>query len=465
LCGCQQETTETSVLELRCAGATFPEPLYERWFTELAQNNGKLKIDYNAVGSAAAIEQLTDELVDFSATEDALSDQAIAQIDRGARLLPMTSGAIVLAYNLKDTAGQPIPELRLSRKAYADIYLGKVQSWNDEEIARHNPGVALPDAPIQVEYRLDGSGPTLVFTRHLSALSDEWKNGPGIGLNVDWPVGAGMPMDKGIVRALKQTPGSIGYLSYPIALQAKIPMATLENKAGQFVKPTLETIGASLKDSPKVPEDLRMTIPDPSGANAYPIVTYSWIVCYRTYDDPEKLRLLKEALTYCLQQGQGISGGMGYVPLPEDVAHSALAELDKISLPQSAAEATSAAPVVAAAEGAASPTAVAPVTRAELAQEEKEASAASKEGEVTAASAATEESAEETAAEDAAADDTAVKDAAADDKTAEVPPTDLTPPDKPPGEADAVPSEGEGDTVHDEESGIPAESPEKTGSS
>ena len=181
LAGCDERSLAPPVVELHGSGSAFPTPLYQRWFTNLTEEHPDLSIKYEEVGSGAGVQQFIDEMVDFAASDDPLSDEEIAQVDRGVRQVPMTSGAIVLAFNLSDADGEPIKELRLSRKAFSGIFLGEIRSWQDDEIVRHNPGVTLPDLPIQVEYRLDASGTTSALTRHLSEVSEEWKNGPGIG--------------------------------------------------------------------------------------------------------------------------------------------------------------------------------------------------------------------------------------------------------------------------------------------
>lgn len=336
---------ETSVLappdvNLRAAGATLPEPLYERWFDDYGEQHRGNTIAYEAVGSGGGRQQFMDELVDFAASDDPLTAEEIARVDRGVRQVPMTSGAIVLAYNLRDAHGQPVSDLRLSRKAYAGIFLGEITQWDNEEIAQHNPGVALPDTPIQVEYRLDASGTTSALTRHLSEISERWKTGPGNGQTIAWPTGAGMRQDRGIARALKQVPGSIGYLSHTYAANNQLPVASLENKAGKFVQPSLNAIQIALREARGDGDDQRLIVSDPEGAEAYPIVTYSWILCYRVYEDPDKLAVLKDVLAYGLQQGQQVSAEMGYVPLPNQIAQSALSVLDEITLPLSADTAT-----------------------------------------------------------------------------------------------------------------------------
>jgi phosphate transport system substrate-binding protein len=233
------------------------------------------------------------------------------------QLLPMTVGSIVLSYNLPGN----IKDLKLSREAYAKIFLGQVTKWNDPLIAQSNPGVALPDLDVTVARRADSSGTTFVFTQHLSAISDAWRNGPGTGTSVNWPSSdkcIASPQNAGVAATIKQTPGAIGYIEYGYAEQGKMPMASLENKAGKFIKPTLESGQAALAEV-ELPPDFRVWLPDPDGAEAYPIVTYTWMLFYKKYDDPKKAATLRDVVKYCLTDGQKASEKLGYIPLPEKV--------------------------------------------------------------------------------------------------------------------------------------------------
>lgn len=245
-------------------------------------------------------------------------------------MLPMTAGAIVFCYNLDDADGKPVQDLKLSRDAYIGIMLGKVTNWNDPAIAEANAGVSLPDKPIAVVTRSDGSGTTYVFTKHLTAVSQEWANGPGTGKEVKWPVGSSAPKNDGVAGAVRQNSGSIGYVEYGYAVQNKIAVATLQNKAGQYVKPTPESATNALGAIQEIPEDFRIWLPDPEAAEAYPIVTYTWVMCYKEYPDASKLAALKKAFRHCLTDGQKISTDMGYIPLPENVVQKALTALDGI---------------------------------------------------------------------------------------------------------------------------------------
>lgn len=301
-------------ITLQGTGATFPAPLYQRWFAEYGKAHPEVQINYQALGSGAGIKQFQDGLVTFGASDAAMTDEQIAAVKQGAVLLPMTAGSIVLTYNLP---GAP-KELRLSREAYSGIFLGKITQWNDPLIAKANPGAKLPDTKITVVARSDGSGTTFVFTNHLSAINDAWKKGPGFGTSVSWPVGVAGKGNPGVAALVKQTPGAIGYVEYGYAAQTKSPMAVLENKAGTYVVPDLASAERALA-SVKLPENLRAWIPDPEGADVYPIVTYTWLLCYKKYDDPKVSKALKDVIFFGLTKGQSFSEQLGYIPLPKDV--------------------------------------------------------------------------------------------------------------------------------------------------
>jgi phosphate transport system substrate-binding protein len=313
---------------LQGAGATFPAPLYQKWFGEYGKLHPDVAIDYQALGSGAGIEQFTKGLVNFGASDAAMTDEEMAKVAGGVQLLPVTAGSIVLAYNLPDGPA----ELKLSREAYADIFLGKITSWDDPKLKACNPGAHLPDAKITVVHRAEGSGTTYAFTRHLSAISEAWKQGPGFNKTVDWPnVGfIGAQGNAGVTAQVKQLPGAIGYIEYGYAVETKTPMAVLENKAGKYVAPTIESGQAALAHA-HLPEDLRAWVPDPEGEQSYPIVTYTWLLAKTKYDDPMTAEKLKDVLRFCLTDGQKESAALGYIPLPEKVAQVVLKAAEGIS--------------------------------------------------------------------------------------------------------------------------------------
>lgn len=313
-------------ITLQGTGATFPAPLYQRWFSEYNKLHPDVEINYQALGSGAGIKQFQQGLVNFGASDAAMTDAEMAAVKQGVVLLPMTAGSIVLTYNLPDAPA----ELKLSREAYTGIFLGKITQWNDPVIAKANPGAKLSDTKITVVSRSDGSGTTFVFTSHLSAISDAWKNGPGAGKTVNFPVGVSGKGNPGVAALIKQTPGAIGYVEYGYAKQTGMPMALLENKSGKFVKPDLET-GKNSLASVKLPENLRAWIADPAGADDYPIVTYTWLLCYKKYDDPKIANALKSVIRYGLSTGQTFSVELGYIPLPPNVVSAVSKAVDQIS--------------------------------------------------------------------------------------------------------------------------------------
>ena len=287
-------------VRLKGSGASFPFPLYGLWFKEYGRRNPNIIIDYQAKGSGAGIKDFVNKTVDFAASDAAMTDEEIASVEGGVQLLPMTAGSIVLAYNLPDGP----KELKLSREAYTKIFLGQITKWNDPLIAQANPDAKLPNTGITVVRRADSSGTTFVFTQHLSAISEDWKNGPGAGTTVNWPSSdkfIASPKNDGVAATIKQTPGAIGYIEYGFAELGKLPMASLENKAGKYVKPSLESGQAALAGV-DLPADLRAWLPDPSGEGAYPIVTYTWMVFYKKYDDPKKAETLRNVVKYCLDR-------------------------------------------------------------------------------------------------------------------------------------------------------------------
>ncbi|MBH8562512.1 phosphate ABC transporter substrate-binding protein PstS [Nostoc sp. CENA67] len=314
-------------LTLTGAGASFPAPLYASWFTDLNKKYPNLQVNYQSVGSGAGVEQFIKGTVDFGASDVAMKDEEIQKVpqDKGVLLLPVTAGSIVLAYNLPD-----VPELKLPRAVYTDILLGKIKTWNDPKITAANPGAKLPNQPITVVHRSDGSGTTGVFTKHLSAISPEWKTKVGEGKTVNWPVGVGGKGNEGVTAQIQQTQGSIGYIEYSYAKQNNIKFAALENKAGKFVVDNDQSAAKTL-EAVVLPDNLRAFIADPEGAESYPIVSYSWILAYKKYPDAAKAKAMEAIIEYALTEGQKIAPELGYVPLPQNVITKVAAAADQIS--------------------------------------------------------------------------------------------------------------------------------------
>ena len=319
-CGSKEES-----VKLQGAGASFPAPLYLKWFKAYSASKPNIQVDYQSVGSGSGVKSFIDHTVDFAASDAAMKPEEIAKVSAGVVLLPMTAGAIVLAHSLKD-----IPNLKLSREAYLGIFMGKVTKWNNPAIAKDNPDAKLPDAPINVVVRADSSGTTNVFTRHLSAVSKEFEQSVGINNMPNWPVGTRSKGNEGITASLMTTPGSIGYIEYGYAHSQKLPMATLQNKAGNYVAATTASAAAALA-SGQLPADLIAWISDPDGKDAYPIVTYTWMLFYKKYDDQGRAKAVRDLINYGLTDGQKESEALGYVPLPAEVINKAKAAAETIS--------------------------------------------------------------------------------------------------------------------------------------
>jgi phosphate transport system substrate-binding protein len=310
--------------QLSGAGATFPAPLYQRWAVEYNKQVPSIQVNYQSVGSGAGVKNFLQGVVDFGASDAAMTDEEMAKSPRGAVLVPATAGSVVLAYNLEGVTG-----LKLSRAALAGIFLGTITKWNDPAIVSTNPDVPLPAQAINVAYRSDGSGTTFVFTQHLAAISPEFDEEIGFDKSVTFPVGVGGKGNEGVTALIKQTPGTIGYIEFGYAEQNGLATASIENKSGNFVAPTPES-GAAALASVEMPANLRIWPVDPADPQAYPIATFTWLLLYKKYDDAAKLQALKDFITYGLTEGQTYAVELGYIPLPESVVAKANAALSSI---------------------------------------------------------------------------------------------------------------------------------------
>ena len=312
------------------AGATFPAPLYQRWIIDYRAVRPDLTFTYDAKGSGEGVKRFLAGTVDFGASDAALSDAELKQVDpqRGAVMIPMTAGMVVLAYNIPGVA----EGLTLSRDLYVDIFAGRIRRWDDPRIAAANPGLALPDKAIVTVVRRDSSGTTFAMTNHLASVDPWWADqGPGVGKLVDWPGNAMTASgNAGVAQRVKITDGAIGYMEYEFAERLGLPIATLQNKAGQMIIPSPAAGQAALAALPDIPADLRVFVPDPAGPDAYPIVSCSWLLLNEHYPDPAKAAALKEALTWGLDQGQSVAKDLGYVPLPAALIAAAGAALDRV---------------------------------------------------------------------------------------------------------------------------------------
>ena len=279
-------------------------------------------MNYQSVGSGAGIKQFSDGITDFGASDVAMSDAEITKVNGNVLMLPATAGTIVFAYNV---TGVPTG-LKLTREAYVGILLGTVKSWNDPQIAKNNPGFKLPNLPITVAVRSDGSGTTGVFTAHLANISPDFAGKVGSGKSVTWPVGVAAKGNEGVTAVIKQTPGAIGYVEFGYAENNKLSMAALQNKAGNFITPTIES-GAATLASVIFPENLRAFITDPEGANDYPIASFTWLLVKKTYTDAAKAAAVKAFVAYGLTTGQAVAPELGYITLPESVVTKVQAAL------------------------------------------------------------------------------------------------------------------------------------------
>jgi phosphate transport system substrate-binding protein len=332
---CALSCTGTSRdIALEGSGATFPAPLYKRWFTDYYKEHPEVRVNYSPIGSGAGIRQFTAGLVSFGASDAGMTEKEIAKLPKdfgGVLLLPMTAGVIVLSYNL---TGLEAP-VRLSRTAYVKIFLRQITSWRDPEIAKDNPGVPLPDQAITVVTRADSSGTTFAFTTHMAAvakaLNIDWT--PGVEKSVHWKESIAAQGNDGVSALVQLTPGAIGYVEYGYAKLAHLRIAALENQSHEFIVP--DDSGRSgevaLEDAP-VPDDLQIRVPDPKAKEAYPIVTYTWILSRKHYDDQRQAETLRKLMLECLDdRRQDVAVQLGYVKLPPTLVARLRAELEKVT--------------------------------------------------------------------------------------------------------------------------------------
>jgi len=298
------------------AGATFPYPLYSKWFSEYAKIDHSVKFNYQSIGSGGGIKQITAGTIDFGASDKFLTDEELKAAPGKLLHIPTVMGAVVVTYNLPGVA----KGLKLKSEDVADIFLGKITKWNDKRIADDNPGVSLPNEPIIVVHRSDGSGTTAIFTDYLSGVSPEWKKKAGMGASVKWPVGLGGKGNEGVAGQVKNTKNSIGYVELAYAFENKLPYATLQNKSGKFVEPSIKSTSAAAAGAAKqMPADYRISLVNQAGNDVYPIVGFTWLLVYEQQRDAAKGKKLVEFLKWELHKGQKMAAPLLYAPLPENV--------------------------------------------------------------------------------------------------------------------------------------------------
>jgi len=318
--------TSANRISIRGAGSTFVAPLFRKWFEQYHQEHANTSVDYRAVGSGEGTKRFLADEVDFGASDAALTDEQIASVPRGAILVPVTAGIIVLAYSPE---GMP-EKLRLSRDAYVGIFMGKITRWDDPKIVADNPEAKLPAREIAVVARQDGSGTTFAFSNHLASVSEEWKKDFGVHTTIGWPGHVMLANGNGgVAGQVQRSIGAIGYVEFGVAKQCGLGIATLQNKAGNFVEPT-PTSGLDTLIQTKLPANLRVFMPDPEGTQSYPIVSYSWLLLYRHYDDAKTRTALKGVVQWCLEAGQQYSESLGYLRLPPNVIELAKDALNQI---------------------------------------------------------------------------------------------------------------------------------------
>jgi phosphate transport system substrate-binding protein len=315
-------------IKIQGAGSTFINPLMQKWVSEYGYLNPDVRIDYQSIGSGGGIKQIKERTIQFGASDAAMSDADLKSAPGEIIHIPVILGAVVLTYNLPNVNGS----LRFSPETIVDIFLGKITRWDDDRIRSDNPGIALPEAPLTVVHRSDGSGTSFVFTNYLSKVSPEWKERVGEGTSPSFPVGLGGKGNEGVTGQVKQTPNTIGYVELAYAVKNKMPVAEIRNKFGKFVLPNFETVtNAAAETINETPDDLRVTITDASGENAYPISSYVYILLYR--DQPDELvgKTLVDFFTWAINDGQRFAQPLYYSPLPQEMVKRASAKIALVS--------------------------------------------------------------------------------------------------------------------------------------
>jgi phosphate transport system substrate-binding protein len=300
---------------LNGAGATFPYPMYSKWFSEYHKLHPDIQMNYQSIGSGGGIRQVIAGTVDFGASDGPMTDDQIKEAKMTILHLPTVLGADVPAYNIPGVTG----ELKFTPDALAGIFLGKIAKWNDKAITSANPGVNLPDKDIIVVHRSDGSGTTYIWTDYLSKISSDWQGQVGKGTSVKWPVGLGGKGNEGVAGMIRQLPGSVGYVELIYAVQNNITYGSVKNAAGNFVKASLESVTAAAASSPEMPADFRVSITNAPGKNAFPISSFTWLLVPEESKDAAKGKILADFLNWMVTDGQKMTAALSYAPLPEGI--------------------------------------------------------------------------------------------------------------------------------------------------
>jgi phosphate transport system substrate-binding protein len=316
--------TASAQMMINGAGATFPYPIYSKWFDEYTKVDSSVRFNYQSIGSGGGQKQIMAQTVDFGASDGPMTDDNLGKAPGKILHIPTVAGAVVITYNLEGN-----PTLKFDGETIAGIFLGQIKKWNDAKIAATNPGVKLPDKDIVVVHRSDGSGTTFIFTDYLSKVSPEWKSKVGNNTSVSWPAGIGGKGNEGVSGQVKQTPGALGYVELIYAIQNKMPYADIKNSAGDFVKPTLESVTAAFGTA-DIPDDFRFSMTNAPGKDAYPIAGATWLLVYQQQKDATKGKKVVEFLKWALTKGETMAKDLDYAPLPESVQQRVLKRIDEI---------------------------------------------------------------------------------------------------------------------------------------
>ncbi len=316
--------TASAQMMINGAGATFPYPIYSKWFDEYAKVDPSVRFNYQSIGSGGGQKQILAQTVDFGASDGPMSDDNLAKAPGKILHIPTVAGAVVITYNLDGN-----PPLKLDGETIANIFLGKIKKWNDPKIAASNPGATLPDKEIVVVHRSDGSGTTFIFTDYLSKISGEWKKNVGNNTSVNWPTGIGGKGNEGVAGQVKQTPGALGYVELIYAIQNKMPYADVKNSAGKFIKPTPDSVTAAFATA-DIPDDFRFSMTNAAGEDAYPIAGATWLLVYEQQKDAAKGRKLVEFLKWATRDGEKMAKDLDYAPLPDSLRERMLKRVVEI---------------------------------------------------------------------------------------------------------------------------------------
>jgi phosphate transport system substrate-binding protein len=316
-----------SKLQIIGAGATFPYPIYSKWFAEYNKLHANVEINYQSLGSGAGIRQLTSQTVFFGASDQPMNEEQLKAAPRRILHFPTVLGAVVPVYNIPGVS----QELKFTGPILADIVLGKLRKWNDPAIAKHNSGVALPNLDITLVHRSDGSGTTFIFADYLAKVSPEFKSKVGVDSALKWPTGVGGKGNEGVSGLVRQTPGAIGYVELIYALQAKIPYGSVQNAAGSFVTASVDSVTAAAATA-EIPADFRVSLTNAPGADAYPLASFTWLLLYEDLPDKPRSKIMVDFVRWAITDGQKFARELGYAPLPQKVADMELKALEQIKV-------------------------------------------------------------------------------------------------------------------------------------